>query len=480
MYYQPLRPPGVRDFRKHSELTRREALRIGSAGAVGTALVAQPAAADERQGDGELQFGDQKYIDTRRAGGEPTVAMHPDGTLLYGAHAGSTHFYAPEAVDPDSTAFTNNYEGQTYYYYSDDLGETWNFVDRTTPPDGVPNSGFSDPAFAVDKAGHVYVSEINLVNVAVSKSYDSGQTYQLQNLFGQVMEDRQWMAADEANVLYMTGNVFGGGTFPNDPAGNVGRRLFKSTDGGETFDTVAENSGGFGDMQCDKKTGAIYEATLSGGTLSMGVFREAREDRFDRELNTIAEDVDYGPGRPSYRVDPDQNVHIVWCESGGGARDAGIYYSVSEDEGRNWSDPLELNDGPETVIWPWMAVGDAGRPAIVWLKASRELPDHDPETVGNHTWSVIAAGSRNSLAGNPKFHEEVATPRPIHQGTICGSGTVCQAQGVDRRLGDFFSVQVDNEGRMWIGYPDTRQGGAVCLPGFVRQEGGIEFYKGGK
>lgn len=463
------------DWRKHDEMTRREALRLTGAGTAGSTFLVGTAAGKGK--NSQLRFDDQGYVDTRRAGGEPTVAMAPNGNLLYGAHAGSTHFYAPEALDQDSTAFTNNYEGQTYYWYSDDYGDTWTFVDRTAPPDGVPNSGFSDPAFAVDKAGHVYVSEINLVNVAVSKSYDSGETYQIQNLFGQVMEDRQWMAGDEANVLYMTGNMFGGGSFPNEPAGNVGRRLWKSTDGGETFDNVAENSGGFGDLECDRSTGALYEAHLADGTFSMGVFPEAREDCFDRELNTIAEDVDYGPGRPSYKVDPESNVHVVWCESGGGGRSGGIYYSVSEDEGSTWADPVRLNEGSNTVIWPWMAVGDAGRVAVVWLEASRELPDHDPEAAGDHTWKVMAAGSRNTLAGNPQFEVATATPRPVHQGTICGSGTACQAQGVDRRLGDYFSVAIDDEGRMWVGYPDTRQGGAVALPGFVRQNGGIKFRK---
>lgn len=462
-------------------VSRRAVLRSAGATTVGLGAVAPVAGRDGDRGNGGsdgLVFGEQTYVDTRRAGGEPTVEMHPDGTLLYGAHAGTTHFYAPEAVDQDSSAFVNNYEGQTYYWYSDDLGENWHFVERTTPPDGVPGSGFSDPAFAIDMAGNVYISEINLVNVAVSKSYDSGRTYQLQNLFGQVMEDRQWMAADEENVLYMTGNSFGGGSFPNDPVGNVGRYLWKSTDGGETFDNVANNSGGFGDMDCDKSTGAIYETVLEDGTLSMGVYRNARQDEFDRDLRTIADGVDLGPGRSSYEVDPESNVHVTWSETGGGDRPAGIYYAVSTDEARTWSDPIRVDADQNTVIWPWLSVGDAGRVALVWLQASEELPNHDPETEGDHVWRVMAAGSEDTVSGRPGFVRAVATPRPVHQGTICGSGTVCQAQGVDRRLGDYFSVAIDNTGRMWIGYPDTFQGGAVALPGFVRQTDGILFREG--
>jgi hypothetical protein len=43
---------------------------------------------------------------------------------------------------------------------------------------------------------------------------------------------------------------------------------------------------------------------------------------------------------------------------------------------------------------------------------------------------------------------------------------------IDRRLGDYFSVDVDGTGRMYAGYADTRVPGSVSLPGFVRQTGG--------
>lgn len=463
-------------------ITRRRLLRAAGAGTAGSALMAVSSVGAKHGGDGkesgkQMEFGQQTYVDTDRAGGEPTVTMHPDGTLLYSAHAGTTHFYAPEAADQDTSAFVENYEGQAYYWWSDDLGETWNFAERTLPPDGVPGSGFSDPEFAIDKAGNVYISEINLVNVAVSKSYDSGRTYELQNFFGQVMEDRQWMAADEANVLYMTGNVFAGGTFPNEPAGNTGHHLWKSTDGGETFVDAGENPGGDGDIRVDKETGILYEAAIDDGILSMGVFPDARgTERPERTLYEVAGGVDLGSGFPACDLDPEGNLYLTWSEGGDGDRSAGVYYSYSTDEGETWAEPMRIDGSSHTDIWPWIAVGDKGRAAITWLRASRELPGHDPETPGDHVWRVVAASTLNGLGG-ATFTRSVATPTPVHQGTICNSGTVCQAQGVDRRLGDFFTLDIDNTGHVWIGYPDTRQEGAVCLPGFVRQEGGPRLRK---
>jgi hypothetical protein len=70
-----------------------------------------------------------------------------------------------------------------------------------------------------------------------------------------------------------------------------------------------------------------------------------------------------------------------------------------------------------------------------------------------------------------------ATPVPFHVGTICMGGTICQAMLVDRRLGDYFTIDIDTTGAVVLAYSDTRQGGAVSLPAFQRQTGGTLFAK---
>jgi hypothetical protein len=57
-------------------------------------------------------------------------------------------------------------------------------------------------------------------------------------------------------------------------------------------------------------------------------------------------------------------------------------------------------------------------------------------------------------------------------------GTTCQAQLIDRRLGDYFTIDIDTTGALVAAYSDTRQGGAVALPAFLRQTGGTSFFKG--
>lgn len=429
-----------------------------------------------------LEFEKQKYIDTTRAGGEPTVEQHPDGTLMYGSHAGTTHFYGPAAADPTTAAFVENYTGQTYYYFSKDHGKTWTFQDRTLPPNNSPMSGFSDPEYAIDEAGQVYVSEINLLNVAVSKAPGSDKPFTLQNFFGQTISDRQWMEADKKNVLYLVGNELGGGTFPSDPVGNIGHYLHRSTDGGQTFSPGVEDGAGLGDLQIDRRNGTLYEAYYTGGVLSMTAYREARKGNLDkRETNPIAEGVSMLSHWPSFDIDSSGNLYITWDESGQGNRPAGVWYSYSTDGGRKWAAPTRVDTNNNTDIWPWLAVGDDGKVAVAWLGADQELPNHDAETPGDQKWRVFISQTLNGLgcggSSAPGFRVTTATPRPVHTSTICQGGTACQAQGIDRRLGDFFTIEIDNSGHVWSGYSDTAEGGATALPGFVHQSGGIPFVK---
>ncbi|MCW2681382.1 MAG: hypothetical protein JWM62_2783 [Frankiales bacterium] len=431
-----------------------------------------------------LTFAEPTYVDTSRAGGEPLVATLPDGRLIYSAHAGTTHFFAPEVAAPGTGAFVENYTNQTYVWTSDDNGKSWTFRPRFMPPDNAPLTGFSDPEVAIDAAGNVFFSEINLANVAMSKSGDNSENYTLQNFFGAILTDRQWMEADREDELYFVANAFGGGTgIPPSPG--TGHYIAKSTDGGKTFSTNVpdvEGGPGIGDIRVDKRTGTVYETHFDGsygvdtGTLSMASFRNARSGDLEPETTTIAEDVNSVSHWPAFDLDPEGNLYVVWDESGRGERDAGIWFATSKDGARTWTAPIRVDTNDNTDIWPWLAVGDNGRVAISWLEADVALPDNDAQTEGDHGWRIVGAATTTGLGcaggGTPSFSVATATKEPVHTGTICQGGTTCQARLIDRRLGDYFSMEVDGTGRMYMGYSDTRTPGAVSLPGFVRQSGG--------
>jgi hypothetical protein len=427
----------------------------------------------------KLTFNAPTYVDRTRAGGEPLVATYPNGRLLYSSHAGTTHFFTPTAANPGTGAFVQNYTGQTYFWTSDDNGKTWTFRPRIAPGQGAAASGFSDPEIAIDSAGNVFYSEINLANVAVSKSADKGSTFSLQNFGGAVLTDRQWMEADRKDELYFVANGQPGGT--GLPPGVVdGHYISKSTDGGKTFTaSIADSTGGsgLGDIRVDKRTGTVYEAHLTGGKLSMAAFRKARQGVLTAtDTNLVASGVKMLGHWPAFDLDPSGNLYITWDEAGSATREAGIYYSRSTDAGRHWATPVKVNTNNHTAIWPWLGVGDNGRVGIAWLEADKQLPSNNAQTTGTYGWRIVGAATTTGLgcatSATPSFSVAVATPSAIHTGTICMGGTVCQATLTDRRLGDYFSVDVDNTGRMYVGYSDTQTAAAVSLPAFVRQRSG--------
>lgn len=452
-----------------------------------TASAAPPPAATCRAPGKSLVFTLPSYVDTTRAGGEPSVVAHPNGTLLYASHAGTTHFYSLEADDPDSEAFFEQYRGQVHAYYSTDHGASWHFVDRSLPPENVAGSGFSDPDFAIDAAGNVYLSEINLVNVAMSKSTTSGKSYGLQNLFAEDITDRQWSAAGPANVVFLDGNPDEGGTVPTDPVGHAEHTIYRSTDGGQTFSAGVDDAGGLGDIVFDMSSKTLYEAHYDGGSLRIAAFRNALDPvatvALTPELLTIATGVSMLSHWPAIDADTKGNVYITWDESGNGSRAAGVWYSYSMDQGRTWAKPTRVDTDDHTDIWPWIAVGDPGRVAIAWFGNDHALPDNDAEAAGDDDpWNVYVAQATNGLgcteSTSPGFKVNKATPVPFHIGTICMGGTTCQAELIDRRLGDYFTIDIDTTGALVAAYSDTRQGGAVSLPAFLRQTGGTSFFKG--
>jgi BNR/Asp-box repeat protein len=431
-----------------------------------------------------LSFSKPIYVDTTRAGGEPSVVAHPNGTLLYAAHAGTTHFYSLEADDPDSEAFYEQYRGQVHAYYSTDHGKTWRFVDRSLPPENLPNSGFSDPDFAIDYGGNVYLTEINLVNVAMSKSTDAGRHYGLQNFFSQDITDRQWTAAGPTNIVFQVGNASEGGTVPTEPVGNDGHTIYRTTDGGRTFSQGFADPGGLGDIIWDRSHSTLYEAHYAGGKLQIAAFRQALDARVEIALTpsiyTIANGVSMLSHWPAIDVDSKGNLYVAWDESGTGALAAGVYYSYSRDGGRTWARAIRVDGDNHTDIWPWIAVGAPGRVAVGWFGNDHKLPNNDAEAASSSDpWNVYIAQTLNGLgcSSSPRsgFRVSRATPQPFHVGTVCMGGTTCQAQLIDRRLGDYFTIDIDTTGRLVAAYSDTRQGGAVSLPAFFRQSGGALF-----
>src|SRR5204863_5650677 len=128
----------------------------------------------------QATFSNPVLIDPNRAGGEPVSVVAQDGSINVSAHAGTTHVYKDPMAAPGAGDFAVGYANQTLNWRSTDGGATWKYTGLAGTgqgPHSVTSTGFSDPDYAIDQAGNIYNTEIDLANDAVFKSTDDGQSY---------------------------------------------------------------------------------------------------------------------------------------------------------------------------------------------------------------------------------------------------------------------------------------------------------------
>src|SRR5204863_6594903 len=137
------------------------------------------------------------------------------------------------------------------------------------------------------------------------------------------------------------------------------------------------------------------------------------------------------------------------------------------------------------AMWPWIVAGDDGRVALVWYQTTAAHPDqfsiYAAYTMNGHGSRVRCSDGRVHFIP-PQLRVVDASSRPIAVGDICLDGTACNAnpsfQAGDRRLGDFFTVNFDHSGRIFITSGDTMLRSPTGVPKmtgnpvFIRQTRG--------
>ena len=421
----------------------------------------------------QLSFDDPLYIDRQRAGGEPVSVVAQDGSINVSAHAGTTHVYKNPDAAPGARDFALGYFNQTLNWRSTDGGRTWDYVGtagQREGPHSATSTGFSDPDFAMDQAGNLYNVEIDLANISVFRSPDDGQSYPTANPFSSA-GDRPWLTALQANEVFL---------YVNLPKG-----LFRSTDGGVTWlplptPPVTSKSnpdprnpdngligpvgiGRFAISGDDAKTWKTYNFGPHGNATQF--FGVLGVDRAGNVYQATA-----GGYHGSSDVTPDGEVSFM-------------YYD--RDTGATNQQKIVIPTPAGDALWPWIVAGDDGRVAVVWYQSLAGAPDDfyifAAYTTNAHGTTVPCSDGSTKFVP-PKFTVVNASKRPVHVGKVCLEGTTCNAdtdfEGGDRRLGDFFTVNYDLDGNMFINAADTRLenplGGPkpVANPIFIRQNGG--------
>ena len=425
-----------------------------------------------------LRFSAPSYVDTGLGGGEPFVfADKVHHTLVYSSHEGTTHLYRPGLIT-HQLGFFSHYRNQVNVWTSSDNGKTWQFSDflgTGFTSDPTRNQGFSDPDLTQDAGGRIYNTGIDLVNDALFSSGDGGKTWDRGTL--QCHEgDRPWLAGGKADEVFLATNSF-----------TEGHVVMQSTDGGASCTTAIPGASGQGKLYYDPRRDALVEPALQGNA-SIGVTTWHRGDAAFKDGPFINLKSPILAFFPSMAIDDAGNIYLVWtnderagdsggCSGTGTPQTNGVYFAVSKDFGQSWSKPALVSSTPgQLAFWPWAVGGDAGKISIVWYQSDK-LADLDCEASKIRIYDAHITGATDPAT----MHVDVvnASGRPIGDNQVCQGGTACVATGGDRRLGDYFTNALDENGCVMIASGDiiTKDGITggplpTSLPIFIRQTSG--------
>jgi len=265
----------------------------------------------------------------------------------------------------------------------------------------------------------------------------------------------------------------------------------KSTDGGRTFTTVVDTLNGdlpaTGKLAVDPLNphhGLIGPAGVTGITISAD----------DGKTWTTYPGAKLGASTQFFGAPAVDRAGWVYTAAAGGYKGSGdvaqkgeVSFAYFNRATQKWNPTkIDIPAPAGDAMWPWVVAGDDGRAAIVWYQNLVGKPNEfyafAAYTLNAHGTTVTCSDGSTKFY-EPQFSVANASGRPIHIGDICLDGTNCNAdtnfQGGDRRLGDFFTVNYDHDGNIFMTAADTRLAGAldggpkpVSNPIFIKQNGG--------
>jgi hypothetical protein len=320
-------------------------------------------------------------------------------------------------------------------WISKDYGDTWE-----PHPYGRNALGSGDSYTAIAKDGTIYYTDLYLWSSTIDTSKDGGETW-LRNPLATVTRvgDRQWLRMGptisrlpgaQAETLYMIYNDI--------PQGLIIQRSRWTSQGliwvmGNNRLPVSTSTGSRDYFAVDQNDGTIYLPNKDGGGIAMYVSTDGANS-FER-YQVFTTDEDIQNIFIAAEVDNSGNVYLTWSNQ------IHVFLATSTDKGSSWA-VSQVTRSNGTRVLPWVVAGDEGRVALTWY----ETPDTNgtSDEKENANWSVCAAISTNSLSADISF---IITPilDNVHTGSISTGGTSGNA---DRDLGDFFTCDIDEFGRL--------------------------------
>ena len=429
---------------------------IGGGGTVPSTISGTPVAT---RTTGTLKLAPATIIDPQRTEGEPLNVI-------------------PSATDYWESGPFGTSTQQSWVHRSTDNGLEFHVVSPVgLRPDAPPGGGDTD--IVIDDQGFAYFSDLEaLTNVGVAVSTDHGNSWRKSAISNpEVVEDRQWMAADNGttaaaddNTVFLTLRQIPGGssiystkgaTAPNDPIGGLvyvpasGTPLPISTGspcGQLKFDPVKRNLY----LPCGEADHiTIAVAHVAPGQRTNLLFHAVKTPQ-----SPAGDDV--SEIFPWLTTDPAGNIYVVWIAGGNGGNNQ-VYYTASTDEGASWTTPTQVNSPPSNSnTFPEAVAPAVGRLVVSWLGQESSLDSdampswfNDKQGATRYPWYGYFAVISGANGLTPAIAQQRFTSKPMHYGQVCNSGTLCVATGGDRTMADYFDVNYDTSGALRFVYNDT-------------------------
>src|SRR5438445_2049788 len=140
---------------------------------------------------------------------------------------------------------------------------------------------------------------------------------------------------------------------------------------------------------------------------------------------------------PVLTQDSNRTLYLAWIEGDGSVTTGSppaaswhAYYAYSTDlpDHKVWSAPIRIDRGAQdlTNAMTWVAAGDAGKLAAIWLSSPVRMYPSD-QSNQTRPWYPHMAVSTNANTANPSFQEVQVSGGPNHIGDVCLNGTLCGA-----------------------------------------------------
>lgn len=388
-----------------------------------------------------ITFDHGTWNDPVRMVGEPDIVIDPFNGIYVSGPGGST-------------------TQASWFWKSTDKGLQWHLIG--CPLKSNCQNGGGDTEIAIARNGDVFASDLQTLTCnSALRSYDQGATWLTsEGCFPGT--DRQWMGVYDPN-----GNATGRRIYLTANGQTQGAYFLVSTDNGVTYvgtdpinnpTAVIDQTNGesaIGRFAINNTNGHIYVpgqghtwVSTDGGVTFLG--RPRPPGVADNIFATIV-------------VDTAGNLWWGWINNA----NTQAFVSYSTNEGQTWSTPRQVSTGAgspagtspdlHAVIMPWIVVGDPGRVAVVYYGTTNTGSSSVGPGDVNALWHVYASISTNAMDPNPTWTQVQADEHPMHRSTICTGGTGCvlsQTNG-DRSMADFFAVDKDNDGRIYMAYNEN-------------------------